>query len=183
MQSLKRITLALTAVALLCGTSSCSGNTEKQDKEEIVQLVNDFYGYAADEENSSKLASIAGKIPEGTSDEEGLKRLIEAAPEGFAFFDTSTLENGIEAYYLLGNNHAMLIIDGKNMRIEDDAVTLNKDGTAVVDQRKAYVMDIETGREERNSDVPEEAYDSYKTIKLTKVDGEWLMTPKETFGE
>lgn len=180
MKPLKTLTITLAATALLFGTTACTGNTEAQDKEEIVQLVNDFYNYAAEEANSSPLASTANRIPSGTSDDVALKQIMEAAPEGFKFFDTSTTEKGIEAYTFLTSNHAMLIIDEKTMRIDQTAVTVNDDDTAVVDQRKGFITDKETGREETN-DVPEETYDSYKSIKLTKVDDEWLMTPTETF--
>lgn len=180
MKATKTLTVTLAAVALLFGTTACNGNTEAQDKEEIVSLVNDFYDYAAKEENSSPLASAVNRLQDETSDEVALKAVMEAAPEGFKFFDTSTTEKGKEAYTFLGNNHAMLIIDGKTMRIDETAVTVNDDDTAVVDQRKAYVTDTETGREELN-DIPEETYDSYKTIKLTKVEDEWLMTPVETY--
>lgn len=180
MKTMKTLTVTLAAVALLFGTTACTGNTEAEDKQEIVTLVNDFYGYAASQENASPLVSAVNRIPDGTSDEVALKQVMDAAPEGFKFFDTSTTEKGKEAYTFLGNNHAMLIIDGKTMRIDEAAVTVNDDDTAVVDQSKAYVTDTETGREELN-DIPEGTYDSYKTIKLTKVEDEWLITPTETF--
>lgn len=180
MKPFKTLSIALTAVVLMLGTSACTGNTEAEDTDEIVSLVNGFYDYAAVQENASPLVSKANSIPSGTNEDEALKQLMDAAPDGFKFFDTSTTEKGIEAYNFLTTNHALLILDKKTMRIDQSAVTVNDDDTAVVDQTKAYVTDTETGREELN-EINEETYDSFKTIKLTRVEDEWLMTPTETY--
>jgi hypothetical protein len=151
--------------------------------EKIVETANGYYRFVGSTGSAEKLKENYEKVkqPRTQSDdpaptENELKQLVPAFPEGFQYFDTSSYDNALKAYYQLSartnQSHRTPVTA---VTVPAEAVTVDGD-KATIDSTKVLVTS--NGKAQSSTEAP--YFENAQLNFVKKSDGSWVMIAENT---
>jgi hypothetical protein len=149
----------------------------------IVETANGYYRFVGSTGSSEKLKENYEKVKQPRTQyddpaptETELKQLVAAFPEGFQYFDTSSFDNALKAYYqLFARANQSERTPGTVVTVPAEAVTVDGD-KATIDSAKVLVKS--NGKAQSSTEAP--YFENAQLNFVKKSDGSWVMIAENT---
>lgn len=182
MKVFKTLSVGILTSGLLLGATACSPESvsspvenivhdEAQEKSDVAQTVNDFFGYITDKDHARAMSELAKRDYDAFNDDQIAEIVTSHMPAGFEYFDVSDSKQTLNAYAFMST------LAYRTYKSEDFSM-FTVPGAVSIDGNKATVdgSRIDTVYNGvRRDNVLSKTTAQDNLIHMVRVDGKWLI--------